>query len=63
MNKDIKLVDVVKDVHKTVEMLKIELNKSTPDEVLVKSIIQSLSLRTVALLGLTLYKEGEKDEQ
>lgn len=63
MNKDIKLVDVVKDVHKTVEMLKIELNKSTPDEVLVKSIVQSLSLRTVALLGLTLYKEGEKDEQ
>ncbi len=63
MNKGIKLVDVVKDVHKTVEMLKIELNKSTPDEVLVKSIVQSLSLRTVALLGLTLYKEGEKDEQ
>jgi hypothetical protein len=63
MNKDVKLVDVVKDVHKTVEMLKIELNKSTPDEVLVKSIVQSLSLRTVALLGLTLYKEGEKDEQ
>ena len=63
MNKDIKLVDVVKDVNKTVEMLKIELNKSTPDEVLVKSIVQSLSLRTVALLGLTLYKEGEKDEQ
>ena len=63
MNKDVKLVDVVKDVHKTVEMLKIELNKSTPDEVLVKSIVQSLSLRTVALLGLTLYKEGEKDGQ
>lgn len=63
MNKDVKLVDVVKDVHKTVEMLKIELNKSTPDEVLVKSIVQSLSLRTVALLGLTMYKEGEKDEQ
>ena len=59
MGRDTKMVSLAKSVHQIVEALKIELSKPSPKYTMVKTVVDSLSIQTVALLGEVLSQESK----